>query len=64
MPVLMSPHWPPVKQGIALKAATLKYKHLDSGLPQYFLEYIYYCTLSLHTRSVVAAKKFLVVSTF
>ena len=50
-----------VKESIRIKTATLIYKHLDSGLPQYFHEYINYNTSSvnMYTRHVVATKKYL-----
>ena len=62
--VLKSIHWLPVQERITLKSAILIYKYLDSGLSQYFHEYIHYCTSFVYTRCVVATKKYLVVLTF
>ena len=57
-PVLKSLHWLSVKERITFKTATLIYKHLDSGLLQYFHEYINYFTHFVNTRCAVATKKY------
>ena len=57
-PVLKSLHWLSVKERITFKPATLIYKHLDSGLLQYFHEYINYFTHFVNTRCAVATKKY------
>ena len=57
-------HWLNVKRRIAFKTATVIYKYLDSGLLQYFHEYINYYTSSANTRHDVATNKYIVVPTF
>ena len=44
---------------LSCNAYAMHYKNLDSGLSQYFHEYIYYYTSSVITRHAVATKKYI-----
>ena len=49
-PVLKSLHWLPVKYRSAFKTATIIYKHLNTGVPKYFSQYLTQYTCAINTR--------------
>ena len=57
-------HWPPVKHRSAFKTATLVYKFLHCGSPQYFGPYLQLYSFGYNTRPCQNEGKFLVVPQF
>ena len=63
-PILKELHWLPVEQRSAFKTATLVYKFLHSGLPQYFDPYLQVYNCGYNTRRSENVGKFLTVPKF
>ena len=61
-PVIKKLHWLPVEQRIMFKTATLVYKFLHTGFPQYFSPYLSSFSSSYRTRRSQSGGNFLVIS--